>query len=1192
MGFFVFNAPSVFAYGVGVHAFLTKEIVGFYGKNFANNIINVELTQYLIDGSRLEDNTPRYINHFYDPVNNKGLTDGVSGMASKAWAQNEKEQTALLYRIFPQTEASLLTATQLEKIQPIFHQDDFTWQKAIDLYAKGEIEQAFFALGHILHLIEDASVPDHTRNDAHPPFDGGGSPYENWTAKFNLENPDKELTTRLNGKKPILADTLDSYFDAMASYSNNNFYSKDSIKNYDLPKPDYVKQDTNNYYYGFKNNSDGMYRLVVVKNYTGKYDWYKDNELLLFGSAVDNAMQDYWSRLSVKAVQYGAGVVDLFFKEAATARDEYLASQLKRPMFARIIDAVGALFSGENVKTIDEVVYEASVSAADISPKSSQESASSQSKEQQKKPAPVAENLSGSISSTLGSAEEPTVSGSAPFTTSSDSPFQFCSFNTSKTPTHQNLIINEVAWMGTVNSANDEWMEFKNISGGDIDLDGYQVIDLGEQIKIQLTGKLPAGGFYLLERTDNTSVPEIAADQIYVGALANTGEGLRLFNKDCGLIDEVFAAPDWPAGDNAYKKTMERAADFSWRNYSGDPSASSGQVIYGTPKAENSPGTMPVNNSSGGASSVAGSTSSPQVNQNSENQSAESSNPPNSQSTAESNSTVSEPARVLISEILFDADGSDDGKEFIELYNSGEQAADISSWSIQHVSSSGSVTKKNFESGDAVAPKSFFLIWLGVNASADMTWSNSLSNTSATIYLVDNTTFVSTTSLPVSVDTVSYNVAGLSGFLAGQSLERKALSGGACISAQNNGEFLGNGCDSGNIGDWELRATPNPQNTGNLPEPRPAPEAVENFNAETSQLSINFSWNAISPLVYELQNISDSANPVIIAKTSGATSTLAIKEIGREYKFSIQATDQDGLKSPIIEKTVSVPSFFSGLDFYRFLDGPDGYRLDLHYNAYPFVPNDFGHGGYKIIVFYLNKEVSEVPETLATAMNWQPDASVGALNIQYHACAGGNLIRFSLILPDTQGNCGTDGGVMNSALDFKLLEDNHLLLTAIDSNNFSATDYLTAAFYVFYYSGGGSQGFKLTAVDNTKHFFQTDAPVNQPPTILGNLLIEGYNEADHRVTISFDPSTDPDGLDRFIEYGYNFSNATGTEPVFNENPWAQAGFDAVAGTEPNHEYRLHTRVLINPELTYTFGFRTRDEYGNYSPIATIGPYKP
>ena len=48
--------------------------------------------------------------------------------------------------------------------------------------AKGDKEKAMFALGHILHLIEDSSVPDHTRNDPHP----NDSPYEKWTSKFIL----------------------------------------------------------------------------------------------------------------------------------------------------------------------------------------------------------------------------------------------------------------------------------------------------------------------------------------------------------------------------------------------------------------------------------------------------------------------------------------------------------------------------------------------------------------------------------------------------------------------------------------------------------------------------------------------------------------------------------------------------------------------------------------------------------------------------------------------------------------------------------------------------------------------------------------------------------------------------------------------------------------------------------------------
>ncbi|MEK9150645.1 MAG: lamin tail domain-containing protein [Patescibacteria group bacterium] len=160
-------------------------------------------------------------------------------------------------------------------------------------------------------------------------------------------------------------------------------------------------------------------------------------------------------------------------------------------------------------------------------------------------------------------------------------PIKQCSFAVSQSPSRSRIIINEVAWMGGANGADDEWIELKNISSSEINLNGYQLIDRAEQIKIVFNGnnKISANGFYLLERTDDDSAPDAKADKIYSGALANTNEGLRLFNPDCELIDEVLANSNWPAGSNENKKTMERGDNFNWH-------ASS--LAGGTPKKENS----------------------------------------------------------------------------------------------------------------------------------------------------------------------------------------------------------------------------------------------------------------------------------------------------------------------------------------------------------------------------------------------------------------------------------------------------------------------------------------------------------------------------------------------------------------------------------------------------------------------------
>jgi hypothetical protein len=160
---------------------------------------------------------------------------------------------------------------------------------------------------------------------------------------------------------------------------------------------------------------------------------------------------------------------------------------------------------------------------------------------------------------------------------------QCCSQENLGTPTRNTLILNEIAWMGTEVGATKEWIELKNIGNETINLKGYQLLNKNEKIQIEFGDlEVEPGKFLLLERTDDTSVPEITADLIYKNALANSDESLRLFNDKCVLLDEVVADPNWPAGDNKEKKSMERRPDLTWQTYFGDS--------FGTPRAENSEG--------------------------------------------------------------------------------------------------------------------------------------------------------------------------------------------------------------------------------------------------------------------------------------------------------------------------------------------------------------------------------------------------------------------------------------------------------------------------------------------------------------------------------------------------------------------------------------------------------------------------
>src|SRR3989344_5263102 len=105
----------------------------------------------------------------------------------------------------------------------------------------------------------------------------------------------------------------------------------------------------------------------------------------------------------------------------------------------------------------------------------------------------------------------------------------FTAFATVKAANSSDIIINELAWMGSTNSANDEWIELFNKSDGPIDLSGWTLKSDDEKLKINLKGIIAPKSFYLLERTDNNSVSTTVDDLIYKGALTNTGMDLKLF---------------------------------------------------------------------------------------------------------------------------------------------------------------------------------------------------------------------------------------------------------------------------------------------------------------------------------------------------------------------------------------------------------------------------------------------------------------------------------------------------------------------------------------------------------------------------------------------------------------------------------------------------------------------------------------
>lgn len=120
------------------------------------------------------------------------------------------------------------------------------------------------------------------------------------------------------------------------------------------------------------------------------------------------------------------------------------------------------------------------------------------------------------------------------------------------------VFIHEVAWMGTSVSANDEWIELYNDGASTVDLSGWVLSD-GVTLSITLSGSVGPHGYFLLERTDDDTVPGISAGVIYTGALANDGRTLTLRREDSALEDQVAGGTDWVSigGDNTTKHTAQ-----------------------------------------------------------------------------------------------------------------------------------------------------------------------------------------------------------------------------------------------------------------------------------------------------------------------------------------------------------------------------------------------------------------------------------------------------------------------------------------------------------------------------------------------------------------------------------------------------------------------------------------------------------
>ncbi len=335
---------------------------------------SLEVWKWLRDGGEYEDKPAwtipylRSVNHFHNPINEQGFT-GIwgTGLASG--------ESAILW-------SQKAIGTQ----SPGGY---YSWFDVRDYYYKAltssdkttrdiNFAQTFRGVGQLMHLVQDMSVPEHSRNDGHYLLPA----YEEWVAKpgnivistlmpiffdmsaliqpskfTNASIPIANLfdTNRYNGTNPneAIGNAI-----GLSEYTNANFVSPDTLfkgftypsKNtsvqvvdYDYPDPfnagNYVKRQ----YYkkvadgetGLDANNDGIpdgYRLAGV-DYLKLYrdatlSSTEADQIMVIPPMDEYVYSDYASLLLPRAVGYSAGLLNYFFRGTLeiTAPDTYVYS--------------------------------------------------------------------------------------------------------------------------------------------------------------------------------------------------------------------------------------------------------------------------------------------------------------------------------------------------------------------------------------------------------------------------------------------------------------------------------------------------------------------------------------------------------------------------------------------------------------------------------------------------------------------------------------------------------------------------------------------------------------------------------------------------------------------------------------------------------------------------------------------------
>ncbi len=333
--------------------FLTSEL-GFTEEELGDDSKNI--IELFMDGAEREDLAYRGFNHFHEPISNEKLHDWVLLPFPWYWKGKWSNPDWALGGTSVDC-SNCISCTPDEDSNAC---NDFSWTKAREAFYEALIAdnvqdrnemyaRTFRSLGQILHLLEDMSVPAHTRNDLR-----GHAKIQTLLAwpKYmlgnNLEYYAKKhpsfTSLKMSGATVPSFETHRDFWDTdkydgnnlslslnngLAEYSSANFVSTNSMfDEYPHPSLDDTNYNFSDILLNFEqvDAEDGQIdNRLYLKNVSGD----NINHLASIAYLTSHLMEDghepyfildekchmeYIEKLIPKAVGYSAGVINYFFR--------------------------------------------------------------------------------------------------------------------------------------------------------------------------------------------------------------------------------------------------------------------------------------------------------------------------------------------------------------------------------------------------------------------------------------------------------------------------------------------------------------------------------------------------------------------------------------------------------------------------------------------------------------------------------------------------------------------------------------------------------------------------------------------------------------------------------------------------------------------------------------------------------------